>query len=129
MRIEHIAIWTKDIENLKTFYVKYFRAIAGDLYFNPTKNFKSYFLRFEEGARLELMQMTGVEERPHDHSLHYLGIAHFAISVGSLEQVNDLTEQFRKDDITIVGEPRTTGDGYYESVILDPDGNRIEITI
>jgi lactoylglutathione lyase len=129
MRIEHIAIWTNDIETLKTFYVKYFKAASGGLYFNKTKNFRSYFLNFKEGARLELMQMTGVKERHQDATLHHFGIAHFAVSVGSIEHVNDLTEQLRKDGITIVGEPRTTGDGYYESVVLDPDGNRIEITI
>lgn len=128
MKIEHIAIWCRDIEKLKTFYIRYFQATAGEKYFNPKKLFQSYFLTFENGCRLELMQMPGVPENVNDARLQYTGIIHFAISVGSNEMVGHLTEALRKDNIEIVGEPRTTGDGYYESVIFDPEGNRIEIT-
>jgi lactoylglutathione lyase len=126
MRIEHIALWTNDLEKLKTFYVKYFNATAGDLYFNQTKKFKSYFLSFAEGARLELIQMPGMKKSQPDHLHHQIDIAHLAFSVGSRDQVNYLTEELRRDGFTIAGEPRTTGDGYYESVVLDPDENKIK---
>ena len=128
MKIEHLAIWCRDIEKLKSFYIRYFQATAGEKYFNPIKRFQSYFLTFENGCRLELMQMPGIPENVNDPRLQYTGIIHFAISVGSKEAVNHLTEALRKDNIEIVGEPRTTGDGYYESVVFDPEGNRIEIT-
>ena len=97
-------------------------------YFNPKKNFQSYFLSFESGCRLELMQMPGVPDNLNDVHAQFLGIIHLAVSVGSKETVDALTEKLRRDGFEIVGEPRTTGDGYYESVVLDPEGNRIEIT-
>lgn len=129
MRIEHVAIWAKDIELLRTFYSKYFNCTSGEKYFNPRKNFESYFLSFENGARLEVMQMPGISERSAEASEQFIGITHLAISVGSKEIVDALTEKLREDGYEIVGEPRTTGDGYYESVVLDPENNRIEITI
>lgn len=128
MKIEHIAIWTKDLESLKDFYVRYFEVSAGHKYINPIKKFESYFLSFTEGCRLELMQMPGIPPSTNDVFKQFSGLIHFAISVGSKENVNALTEQLRRDGYAIVGEPRTTGDGYYESVALDPEGNRIEIT-
>ena len=129
MTIEHLAIWVNDLEKMKSFYEKYFKAKAGEKYHNPIKNFTSYFLSFEKGCRLELMQKPEIPDNQNDIMLQYIGIIHFAISVGSKEKVNTLTETMRSDGYTIVGEPRTTGDGYYESVILDPENNRIEITI
>ena len=128
MRIEHIAIWTEDLERLRRFYEKYFNASAGPKYHNPKKSFDSYFLSFEDGPRLEIMSMPGITSRDSDALKQFFGLTHFAVAVGSKERVNLLTEQFRADGIVIIGEPRTTGDGYYESVIADPDGNRIEIT-
>jgi lactoylglutathione lyase len=127
MHIEHIAIWTKDLENLKDFYLKYFNASANELYNNPKKGFNSYFLSFEKGCRLELMQMPNIPDSKDDIYEQFTGLIHFAISVGSKEKVDVLTETLRKDGFEIIGEPRTTGDGYYESVVLDPDKNRIEI--
>lgn len=129
MRIEHIAIWSKDIERLKAFYTNYFNCYAGEKYINPKKKFESYFLSFESGARLEIMQMPSIKERNENSSDQTMGLIHFAISVGSKEVVDTLTEKLRKDGHKIVGEPRTTGDGYYESVVLDPEQNRIEITV
>ena len=129
MKIEHIAIWSNDIERLKEFYSHYFHTQTSEKYFNPKKNFQSYFLSFENGCRLELMQMPGIPDSHHDPRVQFMGLIHIAISVGSKEAVDKLTEQLRKDGFEIVGEPRTTGDGYYESIILDPDGNRIEITV
>jgi lactoylglutathione lyase len=129
MKIEHIAIWARDIEKLKDFYSHYFHAVAGEKYFNPKKNFHSYFLSFETGCRLELMQMPGIfDNKAHAQVNQYFGLTHLAISVGSSELVDHLTTQLRDDGYVVVSEPRTTGDGYYESVILDPEGNRIEIT-
>jgi lactoylglutathione lyase len=129
MKIEHLAIWVKDLEGMKTFYEHYFDGKSGERYNNPKKNFNSYFIEFSEGCRLELMNKPEIPQNLNDSILEYIGIIHFAISVGSKEKVDALTEQLRKDGYSIVGEPRTTGDGYYESVILDPENNRIEITV
>jgi len=129
MKIEHLAIRVKDIEKMKNFYVKYFNAQVGEKYFNPTKDFTSYFLSFDEGCRLELMYKPSIPSHIIDAGNEYLGIVHFAISVGSKKNVDELTERLRADKYSVVGEPRTTGDGYYESVILDPENNRIEITV
>ena len=129
MFIEHLAIWCADIESMKHFYTKWFNATAGTKYFNPAKNFSSYFLSFEKGPRLELMQMPNIADNQNDFFKQYKGLIHFAVSVGSAEEVNRLTEAMRSAGITILGEPRFTGDGYYESVVTDPENNRIEITI
>ncbi|WML33656.1 VOC family protein [Clostridium sp. OS1-26] len=128
MKIEHVAIWTKDIEKLKKFYVDYFDGIAGDKYTNSKKQFESYFIKFESGARLEIMQMPTIPQNLNDIINQYIGLIHIAISVGSVEKVNELTDRLRNAGYKVVGEPRHTGDGYYESCVLDPDGNRIEIT-
>ncbi len=129
MKIEHLAIWVKDLDNMKAFYEKYFEASAGALYHNPSKNFNSYFLSFQEGSRLELMHQPTIPNNQNDIKDQYLGIIHFAISVGSKQKVDELTEEIRNGGYAVIGEPRTTGDAYYESVVLDPEGNRIEITI
>ena len=129
MRIEHIAVWTNNIEELKDFYSRYFNAVAGDKYFNREKKFQSYFLSFDNGARLEIMQMPGIPESKNDVLAQFSGLIHFAISTGSKEQVDAITEEIRAAGYKVIGEARWTGDGYYESVILDPDNNRIELTI
>jgi lactoylglutathione lyase len=129
MHIEHIAIWTPDIERLREFYARYFGGTAGEKYVNPHKHFQSYFLTFESGARLEIMQMEGIPASLNDVQRRFTGLIHLAFSVGSAEAVNQLTERLRVDGFPILDGPRRTGDGYYESVTLDPDGNRIEITI
>jgi lactoylglutathione lyase len=129
MRIEHVAIWTRNIERLKRFYTKYFNCIAGDKYYNESNNFESYFLSFDSSARLELMQMPSIPNNLNDSKIQYEGIIHIAISVGSKEKVVEVTEKLSSDEYTIVSEPQTTGDGYFESCVLDSDGNRVEITI
>ncbi len=129
MKIEHIAIWTKDIEKSKAFYVKYFGASSNEKYTNKKKGFSSYFLSFDEGCRLEIMNISNTLHLENNTNESFLGIAHFAISVGSKEKVDDLTHTIRVAGFSVVGEPRWTGDGYYESVVLDPDGNKVEITI
>ena len=128
IKIEHLAIWTADLEKAKEFYVKYFDMICSDKYHNPIKKFTSYFLSFKESTvRIELMHRPDILEYNGKKGINN-GITHFAISVGSKELVNALTERLRADNFIIESEPRTTGDGYYESVILDTEGNLIEIT-
>jgi lactoylglutathione lyase len=129
MYIKHIAIWSKDIDELRIFYETYFGAKAGKRYVNPTNQFESYFLNFVGGVSLELMQKPGISELPGDRDSEFVGFSHLAISVGSKEEVDSLTARLEKDGFRIVSKPRRTGDGYYESCVLDPDGNRVEITI
>ena len=185
MKIEHVAIWVRDIDKVCEFYRKYFGGVVHPIYRNPTKQFTSRFVTFDDGARLEIMHRpdicvernigtvtslqsdthrsanekmraffrfltsavfhvkhaiasvatgcshTGMTE--HEHVGHevsqHLGFTHLSFSVGSKEEVDRLTQQMSSEGTPIVGQPRTTGDGYYESVVLDPEGNRIEITI
>ncbi len=125
MHITHIAIWTKDLEAMKDFYIHYFGGVSNEKYINPTKKFESYFITFKGGAKLELMRKESitnqldVEER--------IGITHIAFALGSEKAVISLTEILRADGYAVVGEPRTSGDGYFESVVLDLEGNRIEL--
>jgi lactoylglutathione lyase len=126
MKIEHIAIWVNNLELMKDFYIRYFQVKAGEKYVNTKKNFESYFLAFDSGPRLEIMKMPGIAEFLKEQEV--MGYTHIAISVGSKTKVDTLTETLRADGFLIAGEPRTTGDGYYESVILDPENNRIELT-
>ena len=129
MKIEHIAIWVKDIDKVCEFYRKYFGGTVHPVYHNPTKQFTSRFITFDNGARLEIMHRPDITQTFHVKRSEYLGFAHLSFSVGSKEEVDRLTQQMSSDGIQVVGQPRTTGDGYYESVILDPEGNRVEITI
>ncbi|WP_114749990.1 VOC family protein [Pleomorphovibrio marinus] len=126
MKIEHVSMWVSDLEKMRKFYEKYFGARSGNKYHNAEKNFSSYFLNFKPGCRLELMHKPDLGANPQEKQPH-LGMAHFAISVGSKQLVDDLTALLKKDGFTVASKPRTTGDGYYESVIKDPDGNLIEI--
>ena len=129
MHIEHIAIWTHDLERLKEFYVRYFGGRPNTKYANSVRHFESYFLTFDVGARLELMQMPSIPPKANEGQQQFRGYSHLAFSVGSREVVDTMTERLRHDGYIVEGRPRQTGDGYYESVILDPDGNRVEITI
>jgi len=129
MRIEHIAVWTKDLEALKDFYVLYFGARAGNKYVNPKKGFESYFLQFESGARMEIMSSVDLGPARNDGPNPAVGYAHLAFSSGSKEDVDSLTTRLQEAGFRLLSGPRTTGDGYYESLMLDPDGNHIEITI
>jgi len=128
MDIDHVAIWTPNIERLGVFYETYFQATSGEIYTNPKKNYQSRFLSFASGARLELMQMPDIPLSLNNPEKQFTGFIHIAISVGSPDQVDNLTAKLRQDGYPIVSEPRRTGDGYYESCVLDPDQNRIEIT-
>lgn len=124
MQLTHIAIWTNELERSRDFYVKYFKGKSNEKYVNPKKGFASYFVTFEGGASLEIMQRADITRESTDV---YIGLAHFAFSVGSKEKVDAMIEQFRSDGFRITGEPRTTGDGYYEGAVMDPDGNIVEV--
>lgn len=127
MKIEHIAIWVKDLEKMREFYTHYFGMNCNEMYVNEKKKFSSYFLSFETGARIEIMHKADVSEQ-HGACLEKFGLAHFAISVGDRQTVDYLTEDLKRNGFRILGPPRVTGDGYYESVVLDPEGNNVEIT-
>lgn len=127
MYIQHIAFWVKDLENMRAFYENYFAAKANEIYHNPRKQFHSYFLTFDSGAKLEIMHRPDITERTEPQQ-EQMGLTHLAFSLGSRQAVDQLTETLRQDGFPIVGEPRVTGDGFYESVILDPENNRIELT-
>lgn len=127
MKISHIAIWTYDLEGMRNFYIHYFDASSGEAYFNHTKDFKSYLITFNGDCSLELMQMPGIPKTKNNPKKQFSGLIHFAIKVGSKQKVMELTEELRRDGFQVVSEPRTTGDGFYESAILDPENNRLEI--
>lgn len=128
MKIEHVAIWTKNLEVMRTFYTIYFSARCNAKYVNEKKGFSSYFLSFEGGSRIELMQMNAIPESKDDSYLQAIGLTHIAFSLDTDEQVDIMTKRFEIDGYEVLDGPRRTGDGYYESVILDPEGNRLEIT-
>lgn len=127
MRIEHIAMYVNDLEKTKYFFVSYLNAKSNDGYYNKSTGFKSYFLTFEDGARLEIMNKPNMEDI--DKTLTRTGFIHIAFSVGSKENVDKLTEKLKKDGYKVISGPRTTGDGYYESCIIGIEGNQIEITV
>ena len=126
MKIEHVALYVDDLERARKFFVKYFGAKSNDGYHNPVKKFRSYFLTFDDGSRLELMNKVEMDDAP--KTLNRTGFIHIALSVGSKTKVDELTAKLRADGFKIIGEPRTTGDGYYESCIVDAEGNQIELT-
>jgi lactoylglutathione lyase len=126
MKINHIAIWTSDLEKMKSFYSKYFDGILSEKYLNEKKGFESYFISFESSSRIELMKNAGLIKNKKTHDSY--GFTHIAFSLGTREKVIELTETLRSAGYVIQSEPRTTGDGYFESCILDPEENIIEIT-
>lgn len=125
MKIEHIAIWTNNLEEMKDFYTRFFHGKANEKYVNQKKHFESYFIQFESGTRLELMRRPDLAKGEENAC----GYAHMAFSLGSRQEVDEMTSHFEKEGYQVAGKPRVTGDGYYESVILDPDGNIVELTV
>ena len=123
MNIEHVAMYVSDLEAEKNFFVKYFGAKSNNGYHNPVKKFRSYFLSFDDGSRLEIMKCDDITELGGIH----LGFHHIAIKLGDKQAVDDLTARMANDGISVISAPRITGDGYYESVVLDPEGNSIEL--
>ena len=127
MKIEHIALYVNNLENAWDFFVKYLEADSNEGYHNPKTNFRSYFLSFEDGARIEIMNKPEMQDLPKDPVR--TGYAHIAFSVGSKEKVDELTARLTADGYEVLSGPRTTGDGYYESCIAVVEQNQIEITI
>jgi lactoylglutathione lyase len=126
MIIEHVAVWVRDLEPMRAFYAEVLGGVSGDLYENAATGFKSYFVTLGEGARLELMYRPGLRPTPTDATA---GCAHIALSLGSRDAVDAAVAALRLRGVTIQSEPRVTGDGYYEAVILDPERNRVELTV
>ncbi|MCF0258539.1 MAG: VOC family protein [Erysipelotrichaceae bacterium] len=126
MKIDHFALYVKDIEAARRFFIKYFDAQSNEMYHNPRTGFSSYFLTFEGGSRLEIMNKPDLKDKPESE---WYGFIHLAMNVGSREKVDELTKRLMEDGYERVSGPRTTGDGYYESCIRDGEGNLIEITI
>lgn len=128
MKIDHVALWTNKLEAMKDFYVEFFQGSANDKYLNLSKRFESYFISFQSGARLEIMHKPDIIGLKAEIDKSYAGFVHLAFSVGNKERVDELTAKLEKRGYPVISAPRTTGDGYYESCVLDPDGNKIEIT-
>ena len=127
MKIEHIAMYVKDLEKTKTFFEIYLNARANAGYHNPKTDVRSYFLSFDDGARLEIMNKPQMQDSP--KTLTQTGYIHIAFSVGSKEKVDELTVKLKEDGYEIISGPRITGDGYYESCVVGIEGNQIEITV
>ena len=127
MKIEHVAMYVNDLEGARDFFVKYLGGTSNDVYHNTTTGFRSYFISFDDGARLEVMNKPGMTDG--EKALNRTGFIHVAFSVGSKEKVDELTAQLKGDGYEVVSGPRTTGDGYYESCIVAVEGNQIEITV
>lgn len=127
MKIEHIALYVKNLETARDFFVKYLGVKSNKGYHNLKTGFRSYFLSFDDGARLEIMNKPEMPDFPKEFA--HTGYAHIAFSVGSKEKVNALTAELKADGYEVVSGPRTTGDGYYESCIAAIEGNQIEITV
>lgn len=124
-RITHVAIWVHDLEVMRGFYTNVLGGVSGPLYRNPATGFSSYFVAFGEGARLELMHRAGSEPS----ALAPGGYGHVALALGSRAAVDETVADLRGGGVTIESEPRVTGDGYYEAVVLDPERNRVELTV
>jgi lactoylglutathione lyase len=127
MHIEHVAIWARDLETLRAFYERHFGARSGPPYENRSKRFRSYFLSFASGARLELMHRPDVPHDGSDPGTQRTGLVHLAFVVGDEADVDTLTRRLADEGHRVIDGPRRTGDGYYESVVLDPEGNRVEL--
>jgi lactoylglutathione lyase len=129
MTLEHVAIWTQDLERLKAYYETFFGGRSNSLYTNEAKGFQSYFLQFEGGARLELMYRPDIPANKNDTTgRQHLGIIHLAFGVNTMQEVDQKAEQLKLAGFSILSGPRRTGDGYYEFETLDPDNNRLEVT-
>lgn len=127
MKIEHIAMYVNDLEAAKEFFIKYFDAKANDGYHNVKTDFRSYFLSFEGGSRLEIMNKPALEDP--EKTLNRTGCIHIAFSLGSEEEVDKLTKRLADDGYAVINGPRTTGDGYYESCIVAIEDNQLELTV
>jgi lactoylglutathione lyase len=129
MNIDHVAIWTTQLETLKDYYIKHFNGRSNRKYTNNERHFESYFISFDSGTRLELMQMPGIPQNLNDSvEKQYLGIIHLSFGMGNMDLVNEKYIELKRDGFRILKGPRKTGDGYWEFETLDPDNNRIEVS-
>ncbi len=126
MTIEHIAMYVNDLESARDFFIKYFGGTSNAGYHNKNTGFRSYFVSFADGARLELMNKPDLDDP--EKTLNRTGFAHIAFSLGSKEKVDEITARLKADGFEVVSGPRTTGDGYYESCVSVFEGNQIELT-
>ena len=127
MKIEHVAMYVNVLEKARDFFIKYLGGVSNDGYHNTKTGFKSYFISFDDGSRLELMNKPGMTDD--EKVLARTGYIHIAFSLGSKEAVDELTDRMRSDGYEVISGPRTTGDGYYESCIIGIEGNQIELTV
>lgn len=127
MKIDHIAMYVNNLEKARDFFSQYFNAVPNDGYHNKKTEFRSYFLTFEDGAKLEIMNRPEISDG--NKNIKRTGFIHLSFSVGSKEKVNELTQTLKKDGYEVLSGPRITGDGYYESCIIGMEGNLIEITV
>ncbi|MCR5788353.1 MAG: VOC family protein [Lachnospiraceae bacterium] len=127
MRIEHVAMYVNDLEAARDFFVRYLKGISNEGYHNINTGFRSYFISFEDGARLEIMNKPQMEDQ--EKTINRTGYVHLAFSTGSRDAVDELTERLRKDGYEVAGGPRVTGDGFYESCIIGIEENQIELTV
>ena len=128
MKIDHVALYSLDLEGMKEFFIRYFNGVANNMYHNPKTGLKTYILSFEDSdARLELMTRPEVENE--EENIFRQGFIHLSFSVGSQEKVDNLTKELKDDGYQVLSDPRTTGDGYYESCIVGPEKILIEITV
>lgn len=130
--LEHVAIWTKNLEQMKEFYCAYFDGRTGEKYQSETdfnEHFESYFVAFGDKSRLELMEMASIPATAYTPGEQVTGLTHLAFAVDTAEAVNSLVLRAHAEGRTVLLEPHMTGDGYYEACVLDPDGNRVEITV
>ena len=130
MKVDHIGMYVKDLQKIANFYTKYFKGtLSQPAYYNPKKNFTSHFISFESGDKLEIMHQPNIKEVKEEPKSQHMGFIHIAFSLGSKENVDKLAEQLKSDGYDIIDRPRTTGDGFYEACVLDPENNRVEFTI
>jgi lactoylglutathione lyase len=125
--LDHVALWVRDLDRMCAFYVEHFGAVAGERYENRGKGFASRFLGFDSGARLELMTSAQLSPVTHEPGAERMGLTHLSFRLGSQAAVDAMTTRLQSIGMVVLGRPRRTGDGYYESVVLDPEGNRIEL--
>ena len=130
MKVDHIGLYVKDLKKIGEFYTKYFNGtISQPAYHNPKKNFTSHFITFESGAKLEIMHQPNIPEIKEEPKAQHIGFMHISFSVCSKDNVDKLVERLKNDGYDIIDGPRTTGDGFYEACVLDPENNRVEFTV
>lgn len=127
MKIEHVAMYVNDLEAARDFFVLYLEGKSNNGYHNPKTDFRSYFINFDDGARLEIMNKPAMSDQEKD--VNRTGFIHVAFSVGSPKKVDEITARLKNDGFEVLSGPRTTGDGYYESCVISIEGNQIEITV